>query len=284
MLIRTILLLLFTSYGLIVFSQKYMVNRKNKAYLGISGGLNFSKTPVVDEYFALIQTSQSMEDLMKKDYEPLFKNKGSQVGLYFSFNVSKKLALVFQPAYQVSSFNYLTSITMADTINSTAFAMEMQHRQKLSTIHLPLLVRYDFTTSQFSPYVQGGIVANFRNRANKTIFTDYEIDSKVDVKTADRTEKSDITEHFNKFNFGLTAGAGLTYFSNYFALSLETNFSYHFRQLVNDANRYADYSGFTMQYLDVLDQLKLLNWNFQFTIMFPIDNSVSLDILRRKRH
>lgn len=284
MLTRTILLLFCTLAVYSGFSQKYMVNRKHKAYLGISGAFNFSKSPVVDEYFALIQTSQSMEELMKKEYEPLFKNKGSQLGLYFSFNFMKKLALVFQPSYQVSSFNYVTNLSMSDSVNGTAFAIEMQHLQKLSTIHLPLQVRYDFTTSQFSPFVQGGVVANFRNRANKTIFTDYTIDSEVDLKTADRTEKADITEHFNKFNFGITAGAGITYFSNYFALSFETNFSYHFRKIVNDENRYADFSGFTMQHLDVLDQLRMMNWNFQFTIMFPIDNSISLDILRRKRH
>lgn len=286
MLNRILLLLLgFLSFNGMA-QTKYTVHRKNRIYLGISGGMNFSAAHVVKDYELLMITPQSSANNTdsEKDYQGLFKNKGSQFGLYFSYSFKKNLAIVFQPAYQTSSFNYLKAYSWSDTVNGSDFSMEMMHQQKLSSVNLPLLVRWDFTISQFSPYIQGGIYANFRHQAKKTIFYDYTIDGEVDKKTADQTGEADLTEHINKANFGLSAGVGFTYFANYFAISLESNFRYGFRSIVNDQNRYADYTGFSVQYLDVMDQLKLMNLDIQLTVMFPIDNSISLGILRKSRH
>ncbi|TSJ42465.1 outer membrane beta-barrel protein [Fluviicola chungangensis] len=288
MMLNRILLLL--AVLLISFSgttqTKYTVHRKGRIYLGISGGMNFSAAHVVKDYNLLMITPQSSASNTdsEKDYQPLFKNKGSQFGLYFSYSFKKNLAIVFQPAYQTCGFDYRTAYSWSDTMNGSDFRMEMMHQQKLSGVNLPLLVRWDFTSSQFSPYVQAGIFANFRHQAKKTIFYDYTIDEEVDKKTADKTGEADLTEHINKANFGLSAGVGFTYFANYFAISLESNFRYGFRSIVNDQNRYADYTGFSVQYLDVMDQLKLMNLDIQLTVMFPIDNSISLGILRKSRH
>lgn len=278
------LVILLSFHGMA--QTKYTVHRKNRIYLGITGGMNFSAAHVVKDYNLLITTPQSSSENAnsEKDYQGLFKNKGSQFGLYFSYSFKKNLAIVFQPAYQTSSYNYRTAYSWSDTVNGADFAMEMMHQQKVSAVNLPLLVRWDFTVSQFSPYIQGGIYANFKHRAQKTIFYDYTIDEEVDKETADRTGETDFTEHLLKANFGLTAGVGFTYFANYFAISLESNFRYGFRSMVNDQNRYADFTGLSMQYLDVPDQLKFMNLDIQLTVMFPIDNSISLGILRKSRH
>jgi opacity protein-like surface antigen len=276
--------ILFSYQGLA--QKKFTVHRKNKIYIGLSGGMNFSKPHVVKEYSLLVATPQSSSNNsnLEKTYEPLFKSSGGQFGLYLSYSFKRNLSIVFQPAYQTNSFNYLTAYSWSDTVNGADFGMEMMHEQKISGVSLPLLVRWDFTVSQFSPYIQGGIFTNFTHHARKTIFYDYTIDGSVDKKTADQTGETDLTKHINKANFGLTAGVGFTYFANYFAISLESNFRYGFRSMVNDQNRYADYTGLSVQYLDVLDQLKLMNLDIQLTIMFPIDNSITLGILRKNRH
>jgi hypothetical protein len=284
---RILLLLSVVLFSLNGLAQKkYTVHRKNKIYIGLLGGMNFSSAHVVKDYSILMTTPQSSSNNAdgEKDYQKLFKNKGSQFGLYLSYTFPKNLSVVFEPSYQTSSFNYLTAYSWSDTVNGSDFSTEMMHQQKLSGVNLPLLLRWDFTISQFSPYVQAGIFTNFRLQAKKTIFYDYTIDGEVDKKTADQTGEADLTKHMNKANFGLSAGVGFTYFANYFAISLESNFQYGFRSMVNDQNRYADYTGFSVQYLDVLDQLKLMNLNFQLTVMFPIDNSISLGILRKSRH
>lgn len=281
---KTLLFILVLSFSRHLQAQNYSVYRQQKMYVGLTGGINFGGAKVVEDYHVLVNTPQSSATGQDKKYESLGQNKGSQFGLYFSYSFTRKLSFVFEPSFQTTSFNYATAYSWSDTVNGSDFNMEMMHQQKLSGVNLPLLARYDFTFSQFSPYVQGGIFMNFGRHARKTIFYDHTIDNDVDKETADQTGEADLTKHLNKANFGLSAGAGFTYFANYFAISLESNFRYGFRSMVNDENRYADYTGFSVQYLDVMDQLKLFNLDIQLSIMFPIDNSISLRILRQSRY
>lgn len=274
-------IILFTQYS---FAQTgYTVHRQGKMYLGVLGGMNFSGAIPTKKYSVLMSTPQS-SNTMEKDYQGMGKNKGSQFGLYGSYSFTRKLSVVFEPGFQTGSFNYLTSYSWSDTVNGTNYNIEMMHEQKISAINLPLMARWDFSISQFSPYVQAGIYTSFRHHARQNIFYDNTIDGKVDKEKADQTGEADLTQHINKTNFGVTAGAGFTFFTNYFALSLESNFSYGFRSIVNDKNRYADYTGYSIQYLDVLDQLKLYNLNVQLTMIFPIDNSITLGILRKSKY
>jgi hypothetical protein len=277
-----ILVLSFSQY--LQAQKKYAVYRQKKMYVGFTGGINFGGAKVVKDYHVLVNTPQSSATDPKKKYASLGQNKGSQFGVYFSYSFTRKLSFVFEPSFQTTSFNYSTAYSWSDTVNGSDFNIEMMHEQKLSGVNLPLLARYDFTYSQFSPYVQGGIFMSFGHHARKTIFYDNTIDDEVDKKTTDQTGEADLTRHMNKGNFGLSAGAGFTYFANYFAISLESNFRYGFRSMVNDRNRYADYTGFSVEYLDALDQLKLYNLDIQLSIIFPIDNSISLGILRKSRY
>jgi hypothetical protein len=276
-----VFLFVIVEHGL---SQNYGVYRQKRLYLGLSGGLNFSGTHVTDDYSVLHPTAQSSDENGKKNYEGMGKNLGSQFGIYFSYSFTNKLSIGTNPTFQLSSFNYRNAYAWTDTVNASDFAIEMMHQQKLSNINVPIFVRYDFTARQFSPFIQGGILMSFRNQARKMIYYDNLIDEKVDKKLADHTEEADLTQHINKFNFGLTAGMGITFFANYFAITLESNFRYGFNKVINDANRYADYTGFSVQYLDALDQLKMMNIDVQLSIMFPLDNSISLGILRKRRH
>lgn len=280
-------ILLFSSFlfiSMIGLSQNYNVYRQKKMYVGLTGGMNFGGAKVVEDYHVLANTPQSSTTDQEKKYGKFGQNKGSQFGLYFSYSFTRKLSFVFEPSFQTTSFNYSTAYSWSDTVNGSNFNIEMMHQQKLSGINLPLLARYDFTFSQFSPYVQGGIFTSFGHHARKTIYYDNTIDDDVDKETADQTGEADLTKHLNKANFGISAGAGFTYFANYFAISIESNFRYGFRSMVNDQNRYADYTGFSVQYLDAMDQLKLYNMDIQLSIIFPIDNSISLGILRKSRY
>lgn len=283
MLTKIVLFTVVLSFGQHLQAQNYHVYRQKKLYVGLSGGINFGGAQVVEDYHVLVHTPQSATD-PKKKYASLGQNRGSQFGVYFSYSFTRKLSFVVEPSFQTTSFNYVTAYSWSDTVNGSDFNMEMMHQQKLSGVNLPLLARYDFTYSQFSPYVQGGIFMSFGHHARKTIFYDNTIDDDVDKETADQTGESDLTRHMNKANVGLSAGAGFTWFANYFAISLESNFRYGFRSMVNDQNRYADYTGFSVQYLDALDQVKLFNLDIQLSIMFPIDNSISLGILRKSRY
>ena len=53
---------------------------------------------------------------------------------------------------------------------------------------------------------------------------------------------------------------------------------------MNDETRYSDLNGFALQYLDVMDQMRMSNLNVQLSLAVPIDHSISTNILRRKRY
>ena len=160
----------------------------------------------------------------------------------------------------------------------------MYHKQQLSYFTVPIMARWDLTERQLKPYVQGGLFMDFRHQAGKIISYDNMIDEQEMASQASSSGWGDITANTQKFNMGLLAGAGVHYYTKYVTFGVETNFRYGVMKVVNDEMRYADQNDFALQYLDVLDQLKLSALNIQFSLSVPISNSVTYDILRKSRY
>ncbi len=279
-----LLALIVTTFFSIANAQQFHVFRKKQMFLGLTGGVNYTLPTVKEHHNVLIPLDLSSSG-EEKEYEKLFQNNSTQFGLYFSYSIDRNFSIVFQPSYYTYKFKYLTNYTWIDTVDIMNFTQEMKHVQSISTFSLPLSVRWDFTTNQISPYIQAGVFTDFRHRAYKSVYHDFTIDGEVDEKKASGTTNNTLVNpNFNKFNFGVTAGLGVSYYAKYFVIGIEGNYRYGFSNIVNDRNRYSDISGFTAQYLDVLDQMKLGNLNFQVTLLFPIDNSLSLNVLRRSKY
>lgn len=265
-------------------AQKYSVHRKDRVFLGVYGGVNYSLPDATEKHAVLVADPQSADGLSEKDYNKLFENGSHQFGMYFLYCMSKRFSLVFQPAYYTERFKYQTAYSWRDTVNYMDFSRELHHDQKIAYFSLPLLVRWDMSLRQVSPYIQLGVYTDFRHRASKSISYDATIDGELNEDQLNSTSSAMATDHFNKFNVGLVGGLGISYFSKYFVIGIESNFRYGLLPVVNERNRYSDQTGFTAQYLDVLDQLKLSNLNFQMKVLFPIDNLRELNILRRSKY
>lgn len=261
------------------FGQKYFVNKKKKSYFGLTGGVNLSIPKVIDQYSVLSSTSNP-----EKEYDKLFENRGVQFGVRYSYSFTNAISVLAGFQYQSVGFNYFTNYSWADTVNGQNLDREMHHLQKVSYFSLPIMARWDVTTRQLMPYVQAGIFMDFRHQAKKAINYDNIIDGEVTEAQSASSAEVSIKDYTRKFNMGLTGGIGLRYHSKYVTFGLESNFRYGFFKLVNDDVRYSDLNGFALQYLDVLDQLKLSNLNAQLTVSIPIDQAVSTNILRRKRY
>lgn len=266
-----------------VFAQKYAVFRANEAFLGAMGGMNFSLPNVTDEYRVLTPVAQIGSNTSEKTYDKLFQNRGVNYQLYFMYAFTRKFSVVMQPGFRTMNFHYMTSYLWSDTVNQFQFAREMMHSQRISYLLVPMLARWDFTMHQLSPFIQAGIATDFRLGASKRIRYDEQIDGEV-AKETNTTAEASLTEQINRFQLGLVGGGGVTYFTKYFSLGLEANFQYNFSKLVNDQTRFSDQTGFTAQYLDVLDQLHLHSLSIQMHLIFPIDQSVKLNILRKSNY
>lgn len=284
---RLLLLTFFLSFTVTspLFAQKYYVSRKNQMFLGLSGGVNFSFVNVSEHHNVVVPLDAQEEDLVEKSYNSLGDNTSGQFGLFFKYGINRNFSVVFNPTYHNYRFKYMTDYSWSDTITSGDFEIEMLHDQRLNYFTFPLLIRWDITTRQFSPYVQLGIFNEFFHNGNKTIYYDHLIDEQVDMdKPVGSSGKVTISEHINPSNFGFLGGLGFSIYTNYATFGVETNFRYGFSDIVSNDERYTDKTGLTVQYLDVFDQLKLGNLNIQFKVIFPMDKSVDLRILRKARH
>jgi hypothetical protein len=258
------------------------VNKKKKSYLGVTGGFNYSIPRITDSYSVL--TSLGSDDAFSKDYGKFGKNNGAQFGIRYQYNFSNLVSIIGGFGYQTNSFNYSTQYSWSDTLENQSFNREMHHLQKISYFTIPVLARWDLTDSQLKPFVQGGFFMGFRHQANKMVTYDNTLDGELTENETSSSALVSITDNINKFNFGLMGGVGINYYTKYVTFGVESNMRFGFINVVNDENRYADANGFALKYLDVLDQLKLNQIDIQFSVYVPISNSVTANIMRKKRY
>lgn len=263
-------------------SGQFSVQKKRKSYLGLVAGLNYSFPKVTNSYSVLSSIASSENP--DKTYGKFGRNKGAQFGVRYSYNFTNLISVSVGFGYQSVSFNYRTQFSWSDTMGNQAFDREMHHIQKISYFTFPIMARWDLTEGQFKPYLQGGLFMDFRNRATKVINYDNIIDGKETENQTSSSALVSITDNTEKFNIGLIAGVGLSYYTKYVTFGVETNFRYGFMKVVNDQNRYSDDNGFALKYLDVLDQLKLSSLNIELSVSAPIGNSVVTKSVRRKRY
>lgn len=271
-----------TSYG--VHAQNFSVFKQQQLFMGVTTGLNYSFAKATDSYSILMPTTNSASTAFEKKYDKIFQNNGNQFGIHLLYGITKNISVVAQPSYITGRFAYISSYTWTDTVESMDFSRELHHTQKISYFTIPVMARWDFTISQFSPFVQVGAFADFRSRGYKSVRYDNVIDGEVaDDETNVSTEML-MTQHLNKSNLGLMGGIGITYFTKHIIFGFESNFRYGFKPLINDQMRFSDLTGFTTQHLDVLDQVKWGTWSFQFSVKLPIFNMQKLNILRQRRY
>lgn len=264
------------------FGQKYMVNKKKISYFGLTAGFNFS-IPTVSDRYSVLSSNGNTEDFEKK-YEKLGKNTGNQFAVQYAYNFTNSVSFLAGFGYQSLGFKYFTHYSWMDTVENQNLNREMHHLQKVSYFTLPMMLKWEMGNRQLMPYIQGGIFMDFRHQAKKMINYDNTIDEEETENQVSSSAMVSITDHTRKFNMGLIGGIGLNYYAKRMTFGIESNFRYGFLKVINDKNRYADLTGFALNYLDVMDQLKLSNLNIQLTVSIPINHSVSLNILRRRRY
>jgi hypothetical protein len=266
------------------FGQRYFVNKKKISYFSLTGGANFSLPHITDRYAILSSADKANEEDFEKKYDKLSKNTGAQFSARYQYNFTNAISVIGGFGYKSVGFKYFTHYSWMDTVDNQEFNREMHHLQKISYFTLPIMARWDMTTGQLMPFIQAGIFMDFRHQAKKVILYDNTIDEEVDAEKASTSAMVSISDYTRKFNMGVMGGIGLSYHTKYLVFGLESNFRFGFRKIMNDQNRYADLNGFALQYLDVLDQMRLSTIDVQLSVAIPLNHAITLNILRRKNY
>jgi len=182
---KIVFLLLFVGIGAVCLGQRKppKLPKFNKTrdkdvflekqwFLGFKGGVNLSEARPYNSYAVIHPIGQ---DPYNKEYTS-FQYVGTQAALEATFYFTG-LSLSFQPTYRYNRFSYENTFTWADAENPTnRIDVTYNQQQQVHYLDLPLLAKYEYMISKFSPYIQAGVYYSFLVNANKSVLingTDY---------------------------------------------------------------------------------------------------------------
>jgi hypothetical protein len=239
-------------------------------WLGVRVGTNLSKGSPTERY-SIYQSTRldAPEDLFDKKYNA-FTRTGLEFGLNITYNFMGGWSAVMQPGFIRSRYEYLNQYAwLSETNENERIFLDYTHTHTLDAIEVPLMVRYDFLSGAFVPYLQAGGYVSWVTRA----------DQRVDVSGRDLaaggtalftnfTNLADVRNLYNNRNLGFIFGGGFHFTYGNARITLEGNYRLGMSNLINPANRY------TNQQLngigDTPDDVRLRSWAFNLGIAFPL--------------
>jgi hypothetical protein len=247
---------------------------KNKYYVaprllvGLKLGANFTMVDPGHRYKVLEPAAKTGNDKYQKDYDFSFTHsRGSQAGVIIEYALSKNLSVTIQPTVTSLKFQYKNRFTREELMGSGEIevtTLDYTHRQKLSYLEIPLLLKYRFVKPKFKPYIQVGAYYSILQSGTKTLdavsLPDEEYEAKAIV---------DIKKLFTGSNFGIRIGAGIGYEIGGFHLQIEANYKHGFNNIIDEAGRFEN-KELMFAYYDVFDDIELRNWDISLKVLLPI--------------
>ncbi len=234
-------------------------------WIGVRGGLSYSKVKPGDRYSVFSSTEGQTNSLDKK-YSG-FKGAGAFAGLEVTFTY-KTISLSFQPNYRRQRFSYSNRYEWKDTSGVVTFDLNYKQDHQLDYIELPLLIKYDILKNEIKPYVQAGFYYGILSTANKKV----EISGTDKASGGTNFNQPDILvgakDLFIKSSIGFMAGVGVSYDVGNIKVLLDVNYRLGTNNITNRKNRYTNntLSGAG----DALDDLKLRNISINLGCLLPM--------------
>ena len=234
-------------------------------WIGVRGGLSYSKVKPGDRYSVFSSTEGQTNSLDKK-YSG-FKGAGAFAGLEVTFTY-KTISLSFQPNYRRQRFSYSNRYEWKDTSGVVTFDLNYKQDHQLDYIELPILIKYDILKNAIKPYVQAGFYYGLLSTANKKV----EISGTDKASGGTNFNQPDILvgakDLFIKSSIGFMAGVGVSYDVGNIKVLLDVNYRLGTNNITNRKNRYTNntLSGAG----DALDDLKLRNISINLGCLLPM--------------
>jgi outer membrane protein W len=234
-------------------------------WIGFKAGTNLSDAVVEKTYNVLLATNYTAAG---KKYES-FNKLGSQAALEITFYF-KHASLSLQPTYRHASFVYTTRYEWIDSEDPNShLELNYEQEQKVDHAVLPLLFKYDLTSTQLRPYLQAGLYYAFLVNANKSVKvtgTDY---ASGGVNTFENEPIIvGAKDLFAKNHWGLVGGAGVNYNIGNVRLNFDVMYAYGMSNITSTQNRFSSdrLSGVG----DAMDDMKLNNLAVSVGCLFPM--------------
>lgn len=234
-------------------------------WLGFKAGTNLSDAVVEKTYNVLVATNYTPSG---KKYES-FNKLGSQAALEISFYF-KRASVSLQPTYRHARFVYTNRYEWIDSEDpNSRIELNYEQEQKVDHALIPLLFKYDLTTTQLRPYLQAGFYYAFLINADKSVKvkgTDY---ASGGVNTFENEPIIvGAKDLFAKNHWGLAGGVGVNYNIGNVRLNLDILYTYGMSNITSTQNRFSSdrLSGVG----DAMDDVKLNNLAVSVGCLFPM--------------
>lgn len=248
-------------------SREEMKFLEKQWWLGLKAGANVTRAVVTTSFSALSPTNYEIREI-RKEYED-FKSPGAHVTLEATFYF-KQFSLSLQPTYRRSRFIYTNDYEWRDPENAgNTLYLHYSQEQKTEHLVLPLLARYDITTTRLRPYVQAGAFAAFRINADKSVtISGTDFASGGENEFAGDPIVVGATDLFAKQYYGLAGGVGLNYHQGNVRINLDILYQYGMTNVVSPSARYSSdrLSGVG----DVMDDMTMDNIAVSLGCIFPL--------------
>ncbi|MCG9910966.1 MAG: PorT family protein [Flavobacteriales bacterium] len=260
---------LFLAEGTQSFAQKKRFDRSKQLIVGIKGGVNFTHPMVLQSHSVFSPTGNSANGSENKTYEPIMKNMGFQGGLFLLYRFTNQISAGIEGLFFQYRYAYSNTYTWADTQEGTSFTLEQKHINRLHYFEIPALVRYDINIRKITPFVQGGVYTGFlQSGISQTRST--QSSGQVFPASPTQNPPTQTNDRFAKVSFGVLGGAGVSYFAGKVMLSLGGNVRYSILPPTGNLHRYNDQASTSSAYLDVPDNIRLLNLELYISVGVPI--------------
>lgn len=253
-------------------AQKGHFDRKKQLVIGIKGGVNFTQPTVLKSHSVFSPTLNSNHGATPKKYEPIMKNMAFDGGIFLMYRITNRLSITLEGLYFQYRYSYKNSYVWFDANDGTTFTLEQQQFNRLNYFEIPLMLRYDFTIRKITPFVQGGIFSGFMHSAvTQTVSRQYS--SQIAPSEETKNPLTQTNDRFAKVHIGAIGGAGVSFFAGKIMLTVGGNVRYSLLPPTGNLHRYNDQASSSSAYLDVPDNLNLLNLELYASIAVPVSFS-----------
>ncbi len=236
-------------------------------WIGLKGGVNVSSVKV-DQSYSIIAPTNYSADVSKKKYEK-WKPMGTQIGLEATY-AFRGFSASIQPTYGTTRFRYENNYSWTDAeIPENHLDLRYEHDQQISHLYLPLIFKYEFHLTAFSPYIQVGAYSAFLLGATKSVEvsgTDYASGGTNEFQYEQVTVGA--KDLFAPNHWGIVAGGGVYYNIGNIRLNLDVQYRIAQSQMNSGENRYKNdrLSGIG----DAMDDINVNAIAVSFGTLFPL--------------
>jgi hypothetical protein len=204
---------------------------------------------------------------VEKTYDGMLP--GGQAGITVSF-YHRGFSFIFEPAFKTQQFGYGTTYQwVSEQTPENSLEINYAHGVNLQYIQVPVFLRYDFLQGKFRPFVQVGGFYNRLINAKKTVSTSgTDTASGTAGSFQDQEVTFGATELFNKQNYGIAAGGGVSYDIWNVRFILAVNYMYGMNNITNAENRYNGNP--LVDTGDVMDDIHLRSIDVSLNCVFPL--------------